>query len=385
MVRKTMLEACDFEELDLDQCSLDETSTVGSDQHSKNESMATTSGLIDQAKTDQSKIGLVKTGKLKADLPEKLEFELSWDIRDEIISSLNQHTKLLSGLVINKEAREEIGQMNGDLIAELVSLPLKADGQLKSPKSLRRSPSNGPNEVALDLKWSDRLKIVNVLMTNHNIALLEGDSVTSACKSKLIDQNNDLICELVRLRSRTLPVLQHQPHWPPQIFRKTALNQPIGLPASSNSTVSGSKTIQESTIAPAATGQISHELRWQMIRKIVNSVLPSSDQNAQYNSYNALMELASKVENDFFKIAISINDYHRLLDEKCRQFEGEIEKNRKERKMQQRKLSQQNNQPMLDNQQEAANSASDPQSGISNSPSGMAPTLSGKILNRNLF
>ena len=140
----------------------------------------------------------VKTSRLN-----ELEFELAWKTRDEIICNLSQHTKLLSGLLIKADVREKVRKANVDLVATLMNLPLKVDDRLKSFESLERNP-DGLNEVLLDLSWEARSSIVDTLMTNHQIALLEADSVASECKSKLIDQNNDLIWELLKLRSRTV-------------------------------------------------------------------------------------------------------------------------------------------------------------------------------------
>lgn len=127
----------------------------------------------------------------------QLVFELAWETRDEIICNLNQHTKLLSGLTIKPEAREKLRKANGDLIVVLLNLPLKVDDS----KSRRDAPKN---ELLLDLNWETRSRIVDTLMANHQIALLESNSVVGQFKSKLIHQNNDLSCELLKLISRSI-------------------------------------------------------------------------------------------------------------------------------------------------------------------------------------
>ena len=90
-----------------------------------------------------------------------------------------------------------------------MNLPLKEDDQFKSFESVQRSSDDGPNKVALDLNWSVRSRIVDLLMINHNIALLEGDSMASECKSRLVDQNNNLAYELLKLRCRIVAALNH--------------------------------------------------------------------------------------------------------------------------------------------------------------------------------
>ena len=177
-----------FEEIGLMESDLG--GSTNSDRHSSSES----SEITMCSSTDP-----VNTAWLK-----NLQFELAWKTRDEIICSLNQHTKLLSDLIIKTDVREKTRKANGDLIVALLNLPLKVEDRLRSFDSLGHSPDDGSNDVLLDLGWMARSRIFDTLMTNHNIVLLEADSVSSECKSKLIDQNNDLAYELLKLRTRTV-------------------------------------------------------------------------------------------------------------------------------------------------------------------------------------
>ena len=182
-----------FEKIEFEQSSGSSTNDqesgdlTGSHQHSRSESSASTMA----SSTNQ-----VKTVQL-----EDLEFELAWKTRNEIICNLNQHSELLSGLIVKADAREKMQKANGDLMTTLLNVPLKAGGRLRSLQSPGPS-TDGPNEVTLDLNLDVKSRIVDTLITNHHIGLLEADSVASECKAKLIDQNNDLICELVKLKSR---------------------------------------------------------------------------------------------------------------------------------------------------------------------------------------
>ena len=132
-----------------------------------------------------------------------LEFEMAWKTRDEIICNLNQHTKLLSGLIIKADAREKMLKANNDLMATLMNLPPK-DGCSRSFESLEHDLSDGLNEVVLDLSLKVKSRIVDTLITNHHVVLLKADSSSSETNAKMIDQNNELICELLKLRSRTV-------------------------------------------------------------------------------------------------------------------------------------------------------------------------------------
>ena len=198
---RTMSETADsFEKIEFEQSALGESSTsdqesselTNSDQHSASESSATTmNSSTDPEKTPQLK---------------DVEFELGWKTRDEIVGNLSLHTTLLSGLIINADAREKMQKVNNDLVTTLMNLPLKVDGRTRSFESLGGSPDDGPNEVLLDLSSETRSKIVDTLMINHSLVLLNVESVSSKRKSELIDGNNCLIWELVKLRSRTVAI-----------------------------------------------------------------------------------------------------------------------------------------------------------------------------------
>ena len=142
-----------------------------------------------------------KTAQLK-----ELVFELAWKTKDEIICNLNQHTKLLSGLIIKNDTMEKMRKVNGDLMAALMNLPVKVDGRSKSFESLDHSSDDGSNEILFELNSNVRSRIVDTLMTNHNVVQLESNSVASEFKSELINRNNNLICELVKLSSRTIAI-----------------------------------------------------------------------------------------------------------------------------------------------------------------------------------
>lgn len=167
-----------------------ESSDLINDQHLASESSATT---MTNSTEDQAKIGQLND----------LEFELAWKTRDEIICHLNLHKKLLSGLIIKADTREKLLKANNELVTTLMNLPLKVDDQLRGFESLESSLGDGLNEVVLDLSMNVKSRIMDTLVANHHI-LLGANSVASELKSKLIDQNNDLIYELLKLRPRTV-------------------------------------------------------------------------------------------------------------------------------------------------------------------------------------
>ena len=179
-----------FEKIDFEQSALsvepandlESTDLTNSNQHLNSESTMISS-------TDELK---------------QLEFELAWKTRDEIICNLNQHTKVLSGLVLKADAREKMRKANNKLVTVLMNLPV--DGRLKSFESFERSPDEGLNEVVLDLSLKVRSRILDALTINHSVSLMEADTFSSERKAKLIDQNNELAYELLKLRARTVTV-----------------------------------------------------------------------------------------------------------------------------------------------------------------------------------
>lgn len=205
-----------------------------SDQHSSSESSTTTmTGSTDQANAAQ------------------LEFELAWETRDEIFRNLNEHTKLLSGLIIKPDARETMRKANVDLMATLMHLPLKVDGRSRSSESLQRSADDGPtNELLLDLSSDVKSRIVDTLITNHAV-LLDADFVTSQFKSKLIDRNNDLASELLKLRSRAV-----------------SINSPVSEGTSSNTNIS-----KEILFHPPKTNLLTNRFPFNL-QAIISSVKP---------------------------------------------------------------------------------------------------------------
>lgn len=178
-----------FEEIEFQQSGGSTSDQESSDFTDQQSSSSTTTMSSTMSSTE------MKTAQLK-----RLEFELSWDARDEIICNLNDHMRLLSGQTIKPDARETMRKVNCDLIVALLDLPVNVDDRSKRFESA----SSKPNEVVLDLTWTIRSRILDALITNRQIAMLDGDSISNDFKSKLIDENQDLVYELLKLRSRTV-------------------------------------------------------------------------------------------------------------------------------------------------------------------------------------
>ena len=281
-----------------------------------------------------------------------IEFELSWEIRDEIISTISQHTKLLSGLIIDAYARERMRKANGDLVIKLMNLPLKVDGRLRSFESFGRL-GGALNEVVLDLNQETRSRVVDMLMSNHQIALETG-SVLSECKSQQINQNNHLITELLQLKSRVLPIIKpsfglnaSQPLQPAQtLIEKT--NSPLNSD-SNKSQYNGLADVRCTNQDPSASwhSQVSDELRSQQVQKIIASILPGPEASVfQDKRINLLINYGQKIELDFYKAAKSTEEYYELIAEKIVKIQKELEEKgeaRKRMKEQEANQQQQSN------------------------------------------
>lgn len=145
-------------------------------------------------------------------------YELTWSTRDYLIYSLNRYSQLLFGQALTADARNEIIELNLELLSILLGLPL----QLQTPP-LNQQPSNlqslnsksemptqpefaaESNEIVLDLHWRTRSRLIDSLATNHSLAVLHGQSVASEAKLKLVEQNNELVNILLKLPARMVP------------------------------------------------------------------------------------------------------------------------------------------------------------------------------------
>ena len=192
-----------FEEIGFEQSAF--TGPI-SDQETDNQTVSSLTNLTDsnQHSTGESS-AITMTSPADPTQLEDNEFELAWKTREEIIGNLNQHTKLLSGLLITADKREKMQKANNDLMAILMNLPAKVDGRLKSSKSLEIRPDGDLNEVVLELSWEVRSRIMDTLIINHHV-LRETSYISSERKTKLIDENNSLIYELLKLRTRTVAI-----------------------------------------------------------------------------------------------------------------------------------------------------------------------------------
>lgn len=201
-----------FDELELDSSWSDSSISdqessdlVNGPQHSDAQQSTGTSTITAMTSSTEPRLNFAKQWQAMAEQSKSIEFELAWETRDEIISTINQHTKVLSGQVIRPEDREAMRVTNGDLVAELMCLPRIVEERLSGFGSLCGRPEDGLNEVVLDLNEETRSRIIDTLLSNHRI-VLESECSSNECKSKQIDKNNKLITELLKLTTMVLQI-----------------------------------------------------------------------------------------------------------------------------------------------------------------------------------
>ena len=129
-----------------------------------------------------------------------LVYELDWSFRDELILYLNASTSQLHGEPISTDAKDKLMKENVDLYANLINLPLK----LNKPNEHKEENNHQLKKIVLDLSWTLGSKIIDVLIANHNLANLIGDSISTELKMKLIKHNNNLISNLLHLKVRII-------------------------------------------------------------------------------------------------------------------------------------------------------------------------------------
>lgn len=208
--------------------SEDSLEDIGLMRPDYDESIHDQSGVLTYSDLHSSKQSLATTSTGSTDeVMRQLELELVWERRDEIIASLSRHTQLLSGQVVNADARKKLQKENVDLVAKLMELPLKSANAAPSSSRQSNERTNGPNLMVLDLTCEARSRIVYTLMTNHQIALQSPNSVSSELKLKLIEQNNELACELLKLRSRAVAIPDDSSKGMLPEQKRSLLNLPI--------------------------------------------------------------------------------------------------------------------------------------------------------------
>lgn len=335
---------------------------------------------------------------MKAAQLKNLEFELTRETRDEIISSLSNHTKVLSGQNIDSFAQERMRKTNGDLMAKLMNLPKKI-GE-RSSGAFRRLDTR-PNEV-LELNQETRSRIVDTLWSNHQIAL-EADSISSDCKSKQIDENNALASELLKLKTKVLRISEikplcsldtsfrlsqqlqssmKQPSIPPMPQQQPPIKQPVRPPLETAEVCrvlgftydSASNEMRPPTNGQLNTGpnmfriveaipqvgllyipgtdqdssspwhhEVSQELRSHLAQKILATFMAWSYRLGPL-PFSPLRHVQRLENRLFFKVAKSRDEYFRLIAEKIDNMQRSMNERQEERKEKWEQLIQEMNQ-----------------------------------------
>ena len=120
-------------------------------------------------------------------LDNELKFKLNFDIRDKLISILNDFTSLLYG---NKN-EENVIEKADDLMHNFIDLPLKID-QMK--KNVINSSNNLIPTLIIDFKMKTEITFLLIKNKNCFNLLKNGENV----KSNLINENNNFVIKLMQ-------------------------------------------------------------------------------------------------------------------------------------------------------------------------------------------
>ena len=122
------------------------------------------------------------------DEPDEMINWINWATRNEIILVVNEYSKCLFSESIAENDKKNLTDRHFKLYQTLASLPPKG-GSIGNGRS---------DEIVLQLKFDAKLRIVNSLLKNHNLAIVCDLSETSS-KLELIEENNELLSFLMKL------------------------------------------------------------------------------------------------------------------------------------------------------------------------------------------
>ena len=118
-------------------------------------------------------------------------FRLDWKAREKLIGLLNEYTYFLFSKKISTETKSVLMKANADLYLSLISLPLKSSAVSSDPVY------HADEVVAFALDCETRSLIISTLAKNQS--LLSVDSSSAEMKSKVIEENNALVLQLMKL------------------------------------------------------------------------------------------------------------------------------------------------------------------------------------------
>ena len=162
------------------------------DEH-RSKRLKSSSNEDDQNSTNNDELNL-STNSQQNDL-----MLLKYDIRDLIISSLNQATAFLNGREIENVLKEKVIKDKNYLILKLISL------QRTSDDNILNNILNNTTRSELIYKIERKLivKIIDNLM-QHNYETNKFNTITNETKMNLLDENKNLIIELLDLKAELI-------------------------------------------------------------------------------------------------------------------------------------------------------------------------------------
>lgn len=137
----------------------------------------------------QNKDTITNLNDVNNKLDKELEFKLNWQLRDKLISVLNN----LTGLLYNDKNlnKENLIEKTNNIMHNLLDLPLKLDED-KNDLSI----DNNLMKPTLILNTKMKTEIIDLLIKNKNFSTLFKDSIDDNIRFNLINKNNNLVIKL---------------------------------------------------------------------------------------------------------------------------------------------------------------------------------------------
>lgn len=145
--------------------------------------------------TPRSKRSLTNQDESQQINQSNLVYYLEWTKRDDLIFLLNSYSSFI--LCKSSYDKEELMKRNLDLYQNLTSLSSKSTAK-KSRKSNNFSNTSALNRPVLELDYDTKSKIINCLSDNQSWTF-SSDCFVNDVKLNLVNQNNELVCELLKL------------------------------------------------------------------------------------------------------------------------------------------------------------------------------------------
>ena len=171
---------------------------------------------------------------------------------------------------------------------------------------------------------SSSLPSSNTITTSTSISTTDDVVSVSSTSSSPLQQSNvgesdqaGMSCTMLSDPSGTRPTNPHQPEPREYSVEEGTVSVKPDM----------DQQIQPVQVMPSWRQDVSPDLRQHLVRKLVTTINPVQDQDAQQDE--SLMQYAKDIEENMFELAQSREQYYELLAEKIYKLQKELEEKRK--------------------------------------------------------